>query len=138
MIYVSTNARAPTVFIRVYRYRERLVLSSLLFIPLNSPVITDINKCILYKTMYKFHSSYILNCRRRLARTLVFYIYAKVQNNSRPPLFFLFFSLFFPFPSKRGQTLVRDPRKARRAPRFLIVDTIGSTRTRNDPRAIYI
>jgi len=59
MIYVSTNARAPTVFVRVYRYRERLMLSFLLFFlpPLNSPIITDINKCILYKTMYKFHST---------------------------------------------------------------------------------
>lgn len=60
MIYVSTNAQAPTIFVRVYQYRERLVLSFPPFFlpPLNSPVITDINKCILYKTMYKFHSTH--------------------------------------------------------------------------------
>lgn len=66
MIYVSTNARAPTVFVRVYRYRERLMLSFPLFFlpPLNSPVITDINKCILYKTMYKLFRHAPPNRRR--------------------------------------------------------------------------
>lgn len=92
MIYVSTNARAPTVFVRVYRYRERLTLSlpSLFFLPpLNSPVITDINKGILYKTMYKFHSTRSpFNTVDDDSRALPFYIYAKVQNNSRLPSFF--------------------------------------------------
>lgn len=98
MIYESTNARAPTVFIRVYQYRERLVLSSPLFIPLNSSVITDINKCILYKTMYKFpfklHPRLLTTTRAHSSFTFMPKYKIIVDL-----LFFFFFSSHF-FPSK--------------------------------------
>lgn len=135
MIYESTNARAPTVFIRVYQYRERLVLSSPLFIPLNSSVITDINKCILYKTMYKFpfklHPRLLTTTRAHSSFTFMPKYKIIVDL-----LFFLFFFLSFFSLKTRSDTRSRSAQSTS-CVSVLIVDTIGSSR-RGTTSAIYI
>jgi len=106
---VSANARASTVLVKVYRYRERLVYVCyrfLFYFFFYSPsielsrFITDINKCILYKTMYNvaFDTSSIVDHDSRAL--ILVYIYAKVQNNKLLNLFLFFFLLLF-FSPKR-------------------------------------
>lgn len=67
--------------------------------PLNSPVITDINKCILYKTMYKFHSTHSPSTADDDSRALFSFTpkYKIIVDLSS-------FSFFF-FPSKRDNRL---------------------------------
>lgn len=66
-----------------------------------SLVITDINKCIFYKTMYTLHSHTFKPPTTTLARTLVTPKYKIIAD-----IFFRFFSFyFFSLPSKRDSGL---------------------------------
>lgn len=103
------------------------------FPPLNSPVITDINKCILYKTMYKFHSTLSLNRRRSLARALPFTFTPKYKIIVDSSSFF--FSFFFKTRPDNLSQFAQDTNVVR--PSVVIINVIGFTK-RGTTRAIYI
>lgn len=109
------------------------------FLPsLNSPVITDINKCILYKTMYKFHST---RSPPRTAdddsRALPFTFTPKYKIIVDLPFFLFFVFSFFQNAARQSFAICARYYRTPCVPRFLIVKMTGSTK-RGTIRAIYI